>query len=988
MMFHSPALLAAFVLLPAIWLLLRARPPMPRTQIFPPVSLLALLKPEKNDAATPPLWLLLLRILAAGLLIAGLAGPVLTGRPVTLPGTGTLLLVIDDGLMSAADWSERNAAAQTILDAAAHNGRQVILLRTAHDNGSGPAADGTTGGNTSRLVPMSAKRAIMMLDATRPCPWDSRRGHIAEDLQALAKAGTQIGAVLYLSDGIASPGTQGKLADEAFARALRALGSVQEIRFHGSEPVVLISAHSDTAAAERAPGPDAPGIMARLVTVPAATPRKVRVRAHSQDGGTLALTDVTIPANAENVAVPVTLPTAMRNRVDMLSVDGYSSAAATLLLDEGDRLRPVGLISTGTSDTPLVGSLFYLRRALGPTADLREGAAAALIGQPLSVLIAPDGALADADSRHKIAEWVHNGGTLIRFAGRTLAGHEDGGNGPDQPEGEASDRETPEETSVEDTLLPVPLMPTARQLGGTMSWGRPQTLAAFSSDSPFHGLIVPDDVTVSRQILAQPAADLFSHSWAKLADGTPLVTHTSLGKGEIVLFHVTPTADWSSLPLSGLFVEMLDRLVEHAAGVDAPADDAVLTPVLTLDGDGSLGPPPSFARGLPASRFGTEPPSPEHPPGLYGSQASRRALNVGDTVTRVAVAAPAGTVTNPAGRRPDRSLGPAFLAAALLLLALDACLTLLMRGMTFLWRPKPGSNRKVLQMTLSSGIVFATLGNVTTYAQEVGTAPGTQPSDITSPAVGMIGEGQNSDIPGAALETRLAYVLTGNDEVDTVSREGLQGLSGYVNSRTSAILGHPDGVTPGVDDLSYYPLLYWPIIPGAKASPRMTSALTSFMAHGGMIIIDTQGVDNEAGNSDNDAAVTEGGGGSAAALRRAMAGLPIPPLTKLNDHHVLTHTFYLLHEFPGRYAGSPVWVAREGEAENDDVSPVIIGSSDWAHAWAVDENGDTRFAVIPGGDDQRRMAYRFGVNAVIYALTGNYKADQVHVPAILRRLGQ
>jgi hypothetical protein len=234
--------------------------------------------------------------------------------------------------------------------------------------------------------------------------------------------------------------------------------------------------------------------------------------------------------------------------------------------------------------------------------------------------------------------------------------------------------------------------------------------------------------------------------------------------------------------------------------------------------------------------------------------------------------------------------------------------------------------------------------------------------------------------------------VTGDEEVDAVSREGLQGLSDYVNTRTSAVLGHPDGVRPGVDDLSYYPLLYWPITPDAKADSAVTSALIAFMAHGGMIVIDTQGVDTSARGT------TDGGGGaefpagdapgSAAALRRVTAGLPVPPLTRLNDRHVLSHTFYLLHDFPGRYAGQPVWVAREGEAENDDVSPVIVGSADWAHAWAVDRNGDTRFAVLPGGDEQRRLAYRFGVNAVIYALTGNYKADQVHVPAILKRLGQ
>ncbi|NHO31154.1 DUF4159 domain-containing protein [Acetobacter fallax] len=982
MIFHSPALLAAFVLLPAVWWLLRAHPPAPRTQIFPPIDLLRRLKPEQNDAATPPLWLLLLRLLAVALLITGLAGPVLPGQPVALPGNGTLLLVIDDGLMSASDWAERNNAAHAVLDAASHAGRQVIFLRTAHDDGS----DSRTG-NASGLLPVASERATTVLDATRPSPWNPRRARAAQQLQALAKTGTAIGAIIYISDGIASSGPNGKQADDAFATALRASGPVREIRFHSDSPVVLVSAR-DTVVSQSSDAPataataskqNTPGVMARLVTVAAKTPRRMRIRAHSQDGGTLALTDVTIPAGEESVAVPVTLPVAMRNRIDMLSVDGSPSAAATLLLDEGDRLRPVGLISTGASDTPLVGSLFYLRRALAPTADLREGITATLLTQPLSVLIAPDGSLADADTRHRVAEWVRNGGTLIRFAGRTIVGHEDEATEADQP-----DTTLPKETPVENTLLPVPLMPTARQLGGTMSWGKPQNLAAFSSDSPFHGLTIPKDVTVSRQVLAKPAADLPMHSWARLADGTPLVTHAMYGKGDIVLFHVTPTADWSDLPLSGLFVDMLDRLVEHAAGVDAPVDDTILPPVLTLDGDGVLGPPPPFARGLTASRFGTEPPSPEHPPGLYGSRASRRALNVGDTTSHLIPAVPVGTVTDPAGHRPDRAPGPALLAAALILLSVDAGLTLFLRRQSSPWgltgRRNADRQKRVLQIFLITSSLSFFVRPVQAHAQESGTSQ--------QHANGSVGE-QNPAVPGAALETRLAYVITGNSEVDTVSREGLQGLSGYVNNRTSAVLGHPDGVRPGIDNLSYYPLLYWPIVPGTQTTQVMTSALTSFMAHGGMIIIDTQGVDTTA-TADNDGPSAAAGEapGSATALRRATSGLPVPPLTRLNDHHVLSHTFYLLHDFPGRYAGLPVWVAREGEAENDDVSPVIIGSSDWAHAWAVDENGDTRFAVIPGGDDQRRTAYRFGVNAVIYALTGNYKADQVHVPAILKRLGQ
>jgi hypothetical protein len=154
------------------------------------------------------------------------------------------------------------------------------------------------------------------------------------------------------------------------------------------------------------------------------------------------------------------------------------------------------------------------------------------------------------------------------------------------------------------------------------------------------------------------------------------------------------------------------------------------------------------------------------------------------------------------------------------------------------------------------------------------------------------------------------------------------------------------------------------------------------MNRGGILLIDTKGSDT-GGGSFTGLAVP-----GPQALRQATTGLDIPPLAPVDSGNVLSHSFYLLHAFPGRYVGAPVWVAATGEPGRDNVSPLIIGANDWASAWAIDAAGDTPYAVIPGGERQRTLAYRFGVNAVIYALTGNYKSDQVHVPALLQRLGE
>ena len=442
-----------------------------------------------------------------------------------------------------------------------------------------------------------------------------------------------------------------------------------------------------------------------------------------------------------------------------------------------------------------------------------------------------------------------------------------------------------------------------------------------------------------------------------------------------MLFHVTSTADWSNLPLSGLFVSMLQRLGERAVGIETPADQSLLSPYMTLDGAGVEGPPPAGAQAVRADAFGHIAVSAAHPPGLYGPRASRRALNVGDDAGEMLAQQPLGTVMALRGQPPDIALGPILALLALGLVLVDGVVAIVLRT---------GGGRKAGRIS----------GRMTAVALAMAVPMLAAPAQAQTrsfpdePKVIVDHPDAPPSVPGAALETRLGYIVTNHADIDDVSREGLQGLSDYVNARTSAVLGHPDALVPERDDLSYYPMIYWPVTADATTTPARTAALNTYMRHGGILMIDTQGQDPATAQAGNDDSFTGSAPGTAAALRRMTAGLDIPPLAKLDDHHVLTHTFYLLHDFPGRYDGMPVWVAQEGDSTNDGVSPVIIGGNDWAHAWAVDESGGTPYATIPDGTEQRTLAYRFGVNAVLYALTGNYKADQVHVPALLKRLGE
>lgn len=242
----------------------------------------------------------------------------------------------------------------------------------------------------------------------------------------------------------------------------------------------------------------------------------------------------------------------------------------------------------------------------------------------------------------------------------------------------------------------------------------------------------------------------------------------------------------------------------------------------------------------------------------------------------------------------------------------------------------------------------------------------------------------------AAKATRLAYVLTGDRGVDETSRAGLTGLTQALAARTALEPGEPVGLDPARDELALFPLVYWPVVAGRPTpAPETLRKLDAFMKGGGMVIFDTR-----------DALTARPGGTptpEAQALRQMLATLDVPELEPLPRDHVLTKTFYMLDSFPGRHGNGQFWletlppVAEDGRRparSGDSVSPLIITSNDLAAAWAVGRRGEALYPLSGSDPRQREMALRGGVNIVMYALTGNYKADQVHVPALLERLGQ
>lgn len=884
--FAAPALLGALLILPGIWWLLRATPPAPRREAFGGMAFLRGLVDSRAEPARTPWPILALRLLAAALLIIGLAGPQLNAPEAG--ASGPLLIVLDDGWPSASDWRAAQEAVQREADRPGADTREAWLLFTASDE---PTLSG----------PLTLVEAARAVDEAQPMA----RLPNYEGASLAVQDAPRTTDVLFVT-GAGMPDTAGRAT---LLRALSAKGQLTVFRRAGAETTAIVALRANGAS-----------LLADLVRTGGAGARGGALRVTARDGRVLTDADFIFEAGQSTATAEIVLPLTLRNEAARLSVLSERSAGATWLVDASARRVRAGLVTDGTADS-LLTSNTYLSEALEPLALVERGAPEALARPDTDVVILDDVGTLRRDAERTLIEWVRAGGLLLRFAGPDTANAED----------------------TQNDTFPAPLRTGGRSFGGALTWTDPQPLAGFAEDSPLGGLAVPADVAVRRQVLLRQEAG--AEVWAYLADGTPLVTARTVGEGLVVLIHVTASPTWSDLPISGAFPAMLRRILT-AARTSALSDEAVgpQAVISLLDGYGGLyeptgAVPPATRAALAASDVA---------PGLYGARDAALSVNAYEgspALVSPTRGLPAGTrVAGPSGAALRR-LGPPLVAAALILLTLDALLLTVL------------SRRKMPASVVAAAAVLLVCPDADAQPRP----------PLSKQAV------------EAAELTRFAYVLTGDARQDRLSRAGLCGLTREAIRRSALEPGEPAGVNPARDELSVYPLLYWPIVPGTEMPDEALFAIEDYMAGGGLVLIDT--MDGERA------------GGSRAQqdrLRALLRRMDTPPLEPLEPGNVLTLSFYRLDALHGRNSGGTVWVEAEAarRESTDGVPTLVIGGRDWASAWAVDDGGVPLRSPGPGGERQREFAYRAGLNLAMVALTGSYKTDQVHVSEFLERLGE
>ena len=899
----APLTLLGLLSLPLIWWILKITPPRPRKMFFPPLRLLQEVKTEEETPNATPLWLLLFRLGLVSLIVFALSLPIIqqaegiNDRPITL--------VLDTHWATGPNWNAMNKEAEARLMDARRKNLQVRLVTTTR-----PSGDDTQ----PNFGP--ADQAINQLKTIFPdaLPFD---GPYVKETLDYNRATFEMSEteVIWISAGLDT------LAMNESAETLKGAAKVTRIVPVETTRPLIAGEVSETA----------DGFQTIWHRPEHKGTRSSVIEAIGRDGRLIARETVNFAPNQERSEARFRLPPNLRRRVAQLRSADARSAGAVKLLDDSWGRPVIGLLAP-SEDTasPLLSEPFYTQSALTPFADIFTGDLDYLLSLSPEIIIMPDVA---RNITPELVSYVETGGLLIRFAGPKLA-------------------------QRADELLPVQIRDGdngGRAFGGALTWEDPQNIAAFESQSPFFGLPIPDDIEIKKQVMALAGAETDSFTWARLVDGSPIVTAAPRGLGQVVLFHVTASPDWSNLALSGLYVEMLRRILPLAGQSTrkAVASEGDWSPERVLTASGRLDSPAIEAANLSAAESDTAPISRQHPPGLYRQAQRLKARNMITNPALYDVASAVDSLpTEQLGQTRDKNIIGWLLGLALVALAFDVLCSLYASGR--LHPRRPAAVKSAVQST--AALMMAVM--------------------VFSSAPDSLAQ----DAPDVVLDLHIGYIKTGNGRVDQISEDAMRGVSAALNNRTTIEPVGVRGINLETDDLVPFSFIYWPVAADiAELNPNVAAKLNDYMAIGGTLVIDTQDYGDRAFLS----------GTTHPGLAILGAQLDLPSLTKIPEDHVIRKSFYLLDTFPGRWAMGPVWVDRNTSASSrDGVSSVIITGNDLAAAWAVDSDDVAYIELDNDIIRQREYSLRFGVNIAMYALSGNYKADQVHAAALIERLGQ
>ena len=582
--FGNPLALWGLLSLPGIWLLLKIYPPIPKNIFFPAIRFLKNIDNKQETASKSPLWLLIFRILLVTILVLAFSNPIYNAKP-DFHNKGPLLLIIDNGWSSSLNWEKRKDQLIAFIEKSEQEKLPIIIAPTAVKNNI----------NNDELSILTSKEAKSVIESLTPNPWASNYSLLIKKIDKLPK--NKKYNIVWLWDGIDHENGD---SSQIFVNKLENIGRLNVLNYFNNSSIKIITAVKNKTNNK---------LNIQISRNIGSLEETIFLRANGVNGKLLNRVELSFKENERITETELLIPNELRKELISITIENVNNAGSIHLFDEKWRKRTVGIFGDKESfrTQPLLSPAYYLDRAIKSFSDVKIGNLEQLIRKETSVIMLPGVGTIREELNTKLKDWIKNGGILIRFAGPNL---------------EAADTD----------LLPVKLRSmNSRAFGGALSWSIPATIKEFPINSPLNGIEINADIIINKQVIAEPGVELASKTWASLQDGTPLITGSNNQKGWNVFFHITANADWSNLPLTGTFVEILDRIINLSSGNEENINDLPLAPYKLIDGFGRLVDPSSEA--LPTNfNIKDLPPSAGHAPGFYGNKLYMRALNLGENI--------------------------------------------------------------------------------------------------------------------------------------------------------------------------------------------------------------------------------------------------------------------------------------------------------------------------------------------------------------------
>ena len=625
-----------------------------------------------------------------------------------------------------------------------------------------------------------------------------------------------------------------------------------------------------------------------------------------------------IKENENNKMINLSFPTEIFNQINSIEIIGQNHAGAKYYFDDFSKKKTIAILSDNEfyKESPLLSPVYYLKKSLDSKHNIKVGKIDNIIKQNFSTIIIPETAKIPNEYYEKLNDWLLQGGTLIRFSGKSLV------------------QEKSKFLPSQDTYSRI------RNIEGQLTINNKLFISEFEKDSIFSGLQIPQDIIIKKQLIF----DTYSKQvtlLAKFNDNTPFVSMKKFGEGKIILFHIGANNDWSNLPISSLFPDMINRVLLFSKNYNS-SNLKNLNLNKEIDGFGRLVSPKKIVTLDSFDKLKTIKPSFNIPPGQYENNQISVALNLSTNISQYESEKIYSSMLSNYSFKSTKDLSSTILKIILTMFILDILLTIMIKNNYNFFK------------------IFARKHNLLVFILFFLTLIKTD--NVT------------------ANETYLAYIKIKNSQINNISENGLETIRNLLITRTSINPKGVIGLDIKNDNIYSYPFIYWPLTKNLLSieKPEITK-IKNYLNNGGIFFFDIIGFSRKNLNL-KEKKFKE--------IRTFLNEIGANELSIIPKGHTLTKSFYLLNKFPGKWDNRILFIENNNLEYKDGVSSIILGFNDWAKAWAVDNNNLPLFPVVPGGERQRELSYRFGINIAMYALTGNYKSDQIHSKSILKRLSK